>query len=425
MLFYTSKRFEELKKEIKNENNKDDNIEEEVIKENTNEKKELTEEEVLDSNNIDVMVNYAKENRSKVVIDKVRELLETSRETGEKVVQNFLNSFKECEDNNLSYLDFENTDSGKLALNLLEILPEPFKTNAYKKLEDYKEELKYREELLENNKDPQEVWKEITGFDYSTNKFKSLPSFLKFFSNNNSNLEIKKNPLAIEFLIKDIDSYNKLHSNKENNANKNTGGFFSKKNKTDIIAINESKKSSENYINEVYKHETEHAIHKNTNLFSTDKKNISSNGSKLYKNKTFEANKIMLNTAIRKVFYSNLDKAKNEIFAYFKGGRDKEQLAMFLTEKNDVYDFNQDIRNDSNNTIDENEIITNYEKQQLKDIIIFFQSEYERVLNNIIDVIYSKNKSVEFFRNVPINELWKYSNGKYDRTDFLIKEFKF
>jgi hypothetical protein len=39
--------------------------------------------------------------------------------------------------------------------------------------------------------------------------------------------------------------------------------------------------------------------------------------------------------------------------------------------------------------------------------------------------LYKKNQSVEFFRNVPINELWKYSNGKYNRTDFIIKEFKF
>ncbi len=43
----------------------------------------------------------------------------------------------------------------------------------------------------------------------------------------------------------------------------------------------------------------------------------------------------------------------------------------------------------------------------------------------MIEVIYEKNKSVEFLRNVPINELWKYSNGKYSRTDFIIKEFKF
>jgi hypothetical protein len=43
----------------------------------------------------------------------------------------------------------------------------------------------------------------------------------------------------------------------------------------------------------------------------------------------------------------------------------------------------------------------------------------------MLDVIYETNQSVEFFRNVPINELWKYSNGKYNRTDFIIREFKF
>ena len=65
------------------------------------------------------------------------------------------------------------------------------------------------------------------------------------------------------------------------------------------------------------------------------------------------------------------------------------------------------------------------EKQKLKEAIDFLQSEYDRVLKNMLEIVYDGNQSVEFFRNVPINELWKYSNGKYNRTDFIIKEFKF
>ena len=41
--------------------------------------RELTEKEVLDSNNVELIAKYAKENRSKLAIDKVRELLELAR----------------------------------------------------------------------------------------------------------------------------------------------------------------------------------------------------------------------------------------------------------------------------------------------------------------------------------------------------------
>ena len=69
--------------------------------------KALTEEEILDSNDVELIARYAKENRSQMAIDKVRELLELARKTGEEVVQNFLNSFKECKREKIDYLDFE------------------------------------------------------------------------------------------------------------------------------------------------------------------------------------------------------------------------------------------------------------------------------------------------------------------------------
>lgn len=401
--------------------------------------KKLIEEGILDSNNVELIAKYAKDNRSKEAIDKVRELLESARKTGEEVVQNFLNAFKECENKKISYLNFENTDSGKLALSLLEKMPEPFKTAAYQKLEKYKKELQLRAELFEKHNDPREIWKEITGFDYvidssfkerfKTFLFEDVRGLFKTYHAASNNLEIRNNPFAVEFLIKDADSYNKLHSSEMGNSAQNTGGFFQGKYDIDISAINDTHKPSQlkNSFAGTSKHESEHAVHKKTNLVFTKTPNASRLGIRLYNNAKFESSKRMINGGIREGFCADLDRAKDEIFAHLKGGSDKTYLVRILSGKDvhSSYDYARYSRDESNKAIINNEFLLSHEKQQLKEAINFLQSEYERVLNNMIDVIYEKYQSVEFFRNVPINELWKYSNGKYSRTDFIIKEFKF
>ena len=422
----------EKKKEFKEEILDSDNVD--LKKEN---KKELTEEEVLNSNDVSLLIEYAKKNRSKVAIDKVRELLEISRETGEKVVQNFLNSFEECKKEKMDYLNFENTESGKIALELLEKMPEPFKSRANEKLENYKKELKYNTELLKkHNNDPKKIWKEITGFDYGEDStfmerfkvflFRDGKALSKDYWKNNK-LKMNINPFSIEFIIRDKDSYNELYS--DNKASKNTGGFFTSRFKTGITAMNDT-----GYIGipkkirtEISKHEKEHAIHEKTNPITTDKYYSSRLGSRLYENSNFDSNKKMINKASKEILYDYLERAKNEIFAYKKSGEKRRMIKDILLDKTEygMYDYNQDNRTNNYNTINNNNLLSNDEKLKLKEAVDFMQSEYDRVLKNMVDVIYSENKSVEFFRNVPINELWKYSDGKYGRTDFIIKEFKF
>ncbi len=422
----------EKKKEFKEEVLNSDNID--LITEN---KKELTEEEVLSSNNVSLIVEYAKKNRSKVAIDKVRELLELSRKTGEEVVQNFLSSFKECEKEKIDYLNFENTESGKIALELLEKMPEPFKSRANEKLENYKQELKYNTELFKkHNNDPKKIWKEIIGFDYGEDSsfIERFKAFLfrdsKALSNDywkNNKLKTNINPFSIEFIIRDADSYNELSSSP--NASKTTGGFFTSRFKTGITAINDTQCiniSKKEYI-ETSRHETEHAIHKRTNPIITDKYHSSRLGRRLDKNGNFDSNKILFNKISKEIIYDYLEQAKDEIFAYKKNGEKRRMIKNILLDKTEygLYDYNQDNRNNNYDIINNNNLLSNNEKLKLKEAVDFMQSEYDRVLNNMIDVIYNGNKSIEFFRNVPTNELWKYSDGEYGRTDFIIREFKF
>ena len=399
--------------------------------------KELTEEEVLNSNNVELIAKYAKENRSKVAIDKVRELLESARKTGEEAVQNFLNSLKECERKKMGYLDFENTESGRLALDLLAKMPEPFKTTANEKLEDYKKELRCNTELFKKYKDnPEEIWKEIFGFYYydipdfkerfKTFFFKDIKAISKEYYKKNA-LEAAQDPFAINFFIEDQKNFNRAYSKDIKNAHDKFSGFSIGQDKRNINVININRDSQEKNIScdidEIISHESEHAIHRKTNPIRA----ILLEPDVLEEEIDFDYSKDRLNYAIKFDFEERLKRAKDETFAYLKSGANQEEVEYLLINKgiDSLYDFNKEIRGLNNESINNNKNFSETEKQKLKEAINFLQSEYDRVLKNMIDVIYEKNQSVEFFRNVPINELWKYSNGMYHRTDFIIKKFKF
>ena len=403
----------------------------------TETEKELTEEEVLNSNNVELIAKYAKENRSKVAIDKARELLESARKTGEEAVQNFLNSLKECERKKMGYLDFENTESGRLALDLLAKMPEPFKTTANEKLEDYKKELRCNTELFKKHKDnPEEIWKEIFGFDYydipdfkerfKTFFFKDIKAISKEYYKKNA-LEAAQDPFAINFFIEDQKNFNRAYSKDIKNAHDKFGGFSIGQDKRNINVININRDSQEKNIScdidEIISHESEHAIHRKTNPIRA----ILLEPDVLEEEIDFDYSKDRLNYAIKFDFEERLKRAKDETFAYLKSGANQEEVEYLLINKgiDSLYDFNKEIRGLNNESINNNKNFSETEKQKLKEAINFLQSEYDRVLKNMIDVIYEKNQSVEFFRNVPINELWKYSNGMYHRTDFIIKKFKF
>ena len=184
--------------------------------------RELTEKEVLDSNNVELIAKYAKENRSKLAIDKVRELLELARKAGELVVLHFLYSFEECERKGISYLDFENTDEGEESLEYLKEMPEPFKAIAYKKLENFKRELEYNAELFKkHNNNPEEIWKEVFGFSYynvpefkerfKTFLFKDVAAISNSYYKENS-LEVKQDPFAVNFFVEDQENFDKAYS---------------------------------------------------------------------------------------------------------------------------------------------------------------------------------------------------------------------
>ncbi len=396
--------------------------------------RELTEKEVLDSNNVELIAKYAKENRSKLAIDKVRELLELARKAGELVVLHFLYSFEECERKGISYLDFENTDEGEESLEYLKEMPEPFKAIAYKKLENFKRELEYNAELFKkHNNNPEEIWKEVFGFSYynvpefkerfKTFLFKDVAAISNSYYKENS-LEVKQDPFAVNFFVEDQENFDKAYSKNIEDAHDQFGGFSRKLENNNVNVINTNKSSRYEDLrsrNEIVSHEAEHAIHRATNPIKEDILDPES----LSENLNFESNKYQINHSMRFDFEERLKLAKDEIFAYLKGGAEKEDVRGQLTEKNGAYDYNKDGRDMNNRLIDNNKYLSATEKQKLKEAINFFQSEYDRVLKNMIDVIYGRHKTVEFFRNVPINELWKYSDGKYSRTDFIIKEFKF
>jgi hypothetical protein len=191
--------------------------------------------------------------------------------------------------------------------------------------------------------------------------------------------------------------------------------------------INTNISPQKEYINrtrdEVASHESEHVIHEKTNPINA----VLLEPDVLEEWMDFNYSKDRLNYAIKFDFEERLKIAKDETFAYFKDGTDREEVEHLLTDKgiDAPYDFNKRSRGLNNESINNNKHLSETEKQKLKEAINFLQSEYDRILKNMIDVIYEKDRSVEFFRNVPINELWKYSNGKYNRTDFIIKKFKF
>lgn len=395
--------------------------------------KQFSEEEVLNSNNVELVIKYAKENRSKEAINKVRELLEFSRRTGELAVLHFLYSFKECEKAGANFLDFEKTEEGKEALEYLAEMPEPFKTNAYKKLEDFKKELKYNTELIKShNNNPEEIWKEVFGFDYynvpefkerfKTFLFKDIAAIYENYYKKNS-LEVKQDPFAINFYVEDQENFDKAYSKDIKDAHNEFGGFSRKLENNNINVINTHKNSQDEDLrsrNEIVTHEAEHVIHRVVNPIKEE----ILDPERLYENLDFETNKGFINH-MRFDFEERLKLAKDEIFAYLKGGAEKDDALSLLTEKNGFYDYNKSGRDINNILINDNKYLSTKEKQQLKEAINFLQTEYDRVLINMINVIYGRYKSVEFFRNVPINEFWKYTDGLYQRTDFIIKEFKF
>ena len=391
----------------------------------------FTEEEILNSNDVDLIAKYAKEKRSKVAIDKTRELLEIARRNGEEVVQNFLKSFKECEVGKKEYLDFENTKSGRLALDFLNKMPEPFKTNAYKKFEDYKKELIHNTELFKkHNNNPEKIWEEIFGFGYyNVPDFKErLKDFLfrdvkavaqSYYKKNN--LEVKQDPFAINFFIEDVENFNRILGNSKNLS----AGFSTKKNGVSVNVMRvdkEIKNELPSLGSREEIHEKEHSIHRatktfNSILFDDESLNIDSD---------FSWNMYLLKKNVKWDYEERLKKAEDEIFAYLKNKEDKESVEYYLNDKSDeaVYDYAKTIRSKNNEIINNNKILSEKEKQKLRDGINFIQTGYDRVLKNMIDVVYSKNESVEYLRNLPINEWHKASNGKYNRTDFIIKDFK-
>jgi len=98
-------------------------IQKDTFDNNNKSGEELVENEVLNSNNVELIAKYAKENRSREAIARVRELLELARKTGEEVVQNFFNSFKECERKGMNYLKWDGTsDRGTSIQNGLYIV---------------------------------------------------------------------------------------------------------------------------------------------------------------------------------------------------------------------------------------------------------------------------------------------------------------
>ena len=392
--------------------------------------KELTEEEIINSNNVELIAKYAKENRSKEAIDKARELLELARRTGEEVVQAFLNSFKECEAQKISYLNFDNTASGKLALSSLEKMPEPFKTNAYKKLACYKEELAYNIELFEKNKKhPEKIWKEVFGFDYynvpdfkerfKTFLFKDMGAIAEKYYKNNI-LEVKQDPFAISFFVEDQKNFYRARGKSTEPA----AAFSTKKDKTNVNVIGVEKGSKAFPMSDSREeiHEKEHAIHRITAPFDS----ILFDDSSLSDNSGFLVNVYILNNDIKWDYEERLKKAEDEVFAYYKNKEKKEDVEYYLSDKSEEssYDYSDIIRQRNSEEINNNTIISETEKQKIRDGINFLQSEYDRVLKNMIDVVYSQNESVEYLRNLPINEWYKASNGKYKRTDFIIREYK-
>jgi len=394
---------------------------------NKNENK-VSKNAILDSNDINLIVKYAKENKDKDAINRVRELLEESREIGEKVVQNFLDSFKELEERKHNYSDFQNTKSGKVATSLLEKMPEPFKSEGYKKLEKFKEELKYRSDFFEKNKnDPQKIWKEVFGFDYynvpdfkerfKTFLFKKIKGISKNYYKD-KNLKVVTDPFSINFFVEDQDNFKKAYEENGDVYQGSQGVSFKKKN----IGINMI--NTENTINdksdftETLLHEKEHSVHTVTNPFST----FIAEDSVLGVGFDFKHDLEILNHSFKFDLEERLKLAKDEIFAFLKGGEsDRSYVKDVLL--ND-YDHSKTIRFLNIKDVDNSTYLSGEEKIKLREGIDFMQSEYARVLKNMVDLIYEGNKSVEFFRNVPINELWKYSDGKYKRTDFIIRDYR-
>lgn len=398
-----------------------------------------SEKEVLNSNNVENIVEYAKEARSQVAIDKARELLEFARKTGEEVVQNYLKSFEECKKEGVAFFEFEKMESGILALSQLETMPEPFKSQAKKKLEEYKEDLKRNTDLFEAHKDePEVIWKKVFDLDYNKiseagEKLKVMlfqragETFKKYYKE--KELRAEQDPFAISLFAGDAKSFNEaieLYSDRDiKDAHNKIDGFSFKDAEGDINVLNVANSSfpkAEEIIEKNARHELEHAVHRKTSPF--EKK--SSSAESLANYVGFEKNIILLNQCMVPDFQGKLENAKDEVFAYLKSNFSSENAKFVLFQKGPdaLYDYNKTAR-DVNNEINNNNVnISEVERGKLRNGINFLQAEYERVLQNMIEIIYDGNKSVEFFRNVPIKELWKYSEGKFNRQDFLIREFK-
>lgn len=398
-----------------------------------------SEKEILESNDINFIVEYAKEARSQVAIDKARELLELARKNGEDVVQNFLNSFKECQKESLAYSEFEKTESGIKALNHLEKMPEPYKSEALDKLEEYKKGLARNTKLFQTHKDhPEEIWKEVFGLDYYEDPeareilkniiFQKGGEILKNHYKNKE-LRAEQDPFAINLFVGDSKSFNEaievISTRDIDDAHNKIGGFSIETDETSINVLNVANsyhKDADKIIKKNVIHESEHAIHRQANPFES--KVIATKS--LMEGAGFEENISVMNQCMRSDFQERLKRAKDESFSYLKGDFEKEAVRKLLKDKgpNSLYDYNKELREVNNEVINNNEHLSEVERAKLREGINFFQSEYERVLDKLFDIIYEGKKSVEFLRNVPINELWKYSEGRYSRTDFLIREFK-
>ena len=340
-----------------------------------------------------------------------------------------MNAFKECEKQNIAYIHFENTENGKLACSLLEEMPEPFKTIAQKQLKQYKEELKNRTEVLQKHtNNPEKIWKEIIGFDYY-----NIPEFKERFKNflfkdikalpktyyKDKKIEIKQDPFALNFFIGDQENLNKVR----NKSDRIVQGISTKRNgiNINVIKVEELEHKTRTSTSREEIHEKEHAIHRATTPFDA----LLFDDNSLNRDSDFLGNIYYLNSNLKWDYEERLQKARDEIFAFIKNGEDIEYVKYFLHDKEEAspYDYADIIRKVNNEEINKNTILSDIEKEKLKEGITFLQSEYDRVLTNMIDIIYHSDKSVEFLRNVPIKELWKYSDGNYTRQDFIIRNF--
>jgi hypothetical protein len=340
----------------------------------------------------------------KNAIQTLRDAITFSETASGNIANLFLKSFRYCEENNLPRGDYQKTIYGKKALEIYNNMPKQTHEYASRALDSFEKQFRKNEEN-QKGKTKEEIFTMLAGVEPLSEGF-----------------EMTDGLFGPTFLLGE-NNFKLAHKNCLNDSDVNRiDGFVhytDRENGTPLIV---SRKDNEYVMNTVLTnhHEEGHALHKyfHDRIGFPNKKGVLFNAIPTRKHFCER-----INTELRKgVFERNLNLAFDELIQYRRDGGSKQRTVELLqiNDKNQEYDY---MRYSKEFYISDLNALhfTKKEKGMFIEKYNELEKQYNKIIKNMADIVFRSGVQFGQINNIPVQDLWRYSNGKYNRLDFILK----